>query len=261
MISMARLARGLLAAFLCGLALALQGCGGESDGRTQLAGAEMLPADVPLYVSIDTDLESEQWQAAQDLLDKFPGKDEFLNELKAELASEDVDFERDVRPVLGPEVGVALLDFDDDESYVALMRPKDEAKLNALLAKGDDPPVHAEIEGWTVIAESQAVLEQFRQEREGEKLSGSAAYEEAVGELPDDALVKVYFGGPQVQREIREGLTGEGAPQGLAQRFEAFESFAAALTAELRRLIEAGDRQGLERYLEGAREFRRGLDR
>jgi prephenate dehydrogenase len=31
--------------------------------------------------------------------------------------------------------------------------------------------------------------------------------------------------------------------------------------AELRRLIEAGDRQGLQRYLEAAREFRRGLDR
>lgn len=31
--------------------------------------------------------------------------------------------------------------------------------------------------------------------------------------------------------------------------------------SELRRLIEAGDRHGLERYLETAREFRRGLDR
>jgi prephenate dehydrogenase len=31
--------------------------------------------------------------------------------------------------------------------------------------------------------------------------------------------------------------------------------------AELRRLIEAGDRQALEHYLETAREFRRGLDR
>jgi hypothetical protein len=76
------------------------------------------------------------------------------------------------------------------------------------------------------------VLDRFRQERAGEKLSSSAPYEEAVGELPDDALVKAYFGGPQVQQAIREGLAGEGAPQGLAQRFEAFESFAAALTAE-----------------------------
>jgi prephenate dehydrogenase len=31
--------------------------------------------------------------------------------------------------------------------------------------------------------------------------------------------------------------------------------------ADLRRLIQAGDRQGLERYLDAAREFRRGLDR
>ena len=30
---------------------------------------------------------------------------------------------------------------------------------------------------------------------------------------------------------------------------------------DLRRLIETGDRQGLEHYLETAREFRRGLDR
>jgi hypothetical protein len=232
MITMARLARGLLAALLCGLALALQGCGGEGGGGTQLAGAEMVPADVPLYVSIDTDLASEQWRTAQDLLDKFPGKERLLNELKEELASEDVDFERDVRPVLGPELGVALLDFDDDDSYVGLMQPRDEAKLNALFEKDEDPPVHTEIEGWTVFAETQAVLDRFRQERAGEKLSSSAPYEEAVGELPDDALVKAYFGGPQVQQAIREGLAGEGAPQGLAQRFEAFESFAAALTAE-----------------------------
>ena len=31
--------------------------------------------------------------------------------------------------------------------------------------------------------------------------------------------------------------------------------------AELRQLVRSGDRQGLERYLEAAREFRRGLDR
>ncbi len=231
MIPMARRARGLLAAFLCGLVVAVPACGGDGGGTT-LSGAEMVPADVPLYVAIDTDLASAQWRAAQDLLEKFPGKEELLNKVKEELASEDVDFERDVRPVLGPELGVALLDFDDDDSYVALMQPKDEAKLNALLEKGDDPPVHTEIEGWTVFAETQAVLDRFRQERAGEKLSASGAYEEAVGELPGDALVKWYFGGPQVQRAIRDGVAGEGAPQGLAQRFEAFESFAAALTAE-----------------------------
>jgi Protein of unknown function (DUF3352) len=228
---MARRARGLLAAVLCLLALAAVGCGGDG-GSTTLSGAEIVPADVPLYVSFDTDLESEQWQAAQDLLDRFPGKERLLNEIERELASEDVDFERDVRPVLGPEVGVAWLDLDDDNTFVGLTQPQDEAKFNALLEKGDERLVHTEIEGWTVFAESQAVLDRFRREREGEKLSGSSAYEEAVGELPDDALVKLYVGGPGVQEEIRQGIAEEGAPQGFAQRFEAFESFAAALTAE-----------------------------
>ena len=41
---------------------------------------------------------------------------------------------------------------------------------------------------------------------------------------------------------------------------EALSSVASGV-AELRHLIEAGDRDGLERYLEVAREFRRGLDR
>jgi prephenate dehydrogenase len=41
---------------------------------------------------------------------------------------------------------------------------------------------------------------------------------------------------------------------------EALSSVESAV-AELRHLIEAGDRQGLERYLETAREFRRGIER
>jgi Protein of unknown function (DUF3352) len=232
MSAMERRARGLLVAVLCGLTLALQGCGGDGDGGTQLSGAEMVPAEVPLYVSIDTNLQSEQWQAAQDLLDKFPGKERLLDELRRELASEDVNFERDVRPVLGPEIGVAWLDIEDDDTFVGLMQPKDEAKLIDLLEKGDDPLVHTEVEGWTVFAETRSVLDRFRQQREGDKLSGSDAYEEAVSSLPEDALLKLYFGGPQVQAAIREGLTGEGVPPGLADRFEDLRSAALALTAE-----------------------------
>src|SRR5918992_327206 len=121
---------GVLAA---GLALAAASCGGSSDTKTTLSGAEMVPADVPLFVSIDTDLESEQWQTVQDLLDKFPGRDRLLAELKEELASEDVDFERDVRPALGPELGIALLDIEDGDTLVGLVQPEDEAKLSALL--------------------------------------------------------------------------------------------------------------------------------
>src|SRR5919108_5507462 len=173
--------RGLLAALLCGLALLAPACGGgDEETKTTLAGAEMVPADVPLFASVDTNLESEQWQAAQALLDEFPGKERFLNELKEELADDEVDFERDVRPVLGPEIGVAWLDIDDDNTFVGLMHPKDQAKLNALLEKGDDPLVHTDVEAWTVFGESEAVLERFRRGQASERLSENHAHRDAV---------------------------------------------------------------------------------
>jgi Protein of unknown function (DUF3352) len=224
--------RGLLVALLCGLALVAPACGSEDEAPEQtLAGAEMVPADVPLFVSIDTNLDSEQWQAAQALLDKFPGKERLLNELRKELAEDDVDFERDVRPVLGPELGVAWLDIDDEDTFVGLMQPKDPAKLTALLEKGKDPPVHTEIDGWTVFGETQAALDRFRRGQQGDTLSENDAYRDAVETLPEEAIVRAYFGGPQVQNAIREGLSDEGAPESLGQVAE-FRSAALALTAQ-----------------------------
>jgi hypothetical protein len=231
MITMAVRPRGLLAALLCGLVLVAPGCGGETDGTT-LSGAEMVPADVPLYVSIDTDLQSEQWQAAQDLLDKFPGKEKLVSRLREELAAENIDFERDVRPALGPELGVVWLDIEDEDAFIGLIQPEDEAKLAALLEKTDEPFVHTEIDGWTVFSDSQENLDRFRRTQSGEKLSESDAYSEAVSSLPEDALVKLYFGGPQVQAELRKTFSEQGLPDGLAERFSDLRSAALALTAE-----------------------------
>jgi Protein of unknown function (DUF3352) len=223
--------RQILGVFAAGLALTSASCGGGSDTRTTLSGAEMVPADVPLFVSIDTDLESEQWQTVQDLLDKFPGRDRLLAELKEELASEDVDFERDVRPALGPELGIALLDVEDEDTLVGLVQPEDEAKLSALLEKGDEPSVHTKVGDWTVIADSQAVLDRFQNAQSGEKLSDSEAYEDAVQSLPEEAILKLYAGGPQIRTAIDEGLAEEGLPASFGQ-FGDFRSAALALTAE-----------------------------
>jgi hypothetical protein len=232
MSSMADRRSGLLALLVLGLVLVASACGGEGDDGTTLSGAEMVPADAPLYISANTDLDSEQWQAAQDLLDRFPGKDELLAKLREDLSADDIDFERDVRPVLGPELGVVLLDIDDEDSFVGLIQPKDEAKFAALLEKSDEPLIHTEIDGWTVFSDSQAKLDQFRSAQSGDKLSESDVYEEAVSSLPEDALLKLYVGGPQVQQRVRSALSQQGVPAGLADRFDDLRSAAVALTAE-----------------------------
>ena len=58
----------------------------------------------------------------------------------AELEQDDVDFEQDVKPALGPELDIVVLDLGQgadapDPEVVALLQPGDPAKLDALLEK------------------------------------------------------------------------------------------------------------------------------
>ena len=83
--------RGRLALLLlAALAVLLGGCGGSKN--TAAAGASdvaaIVPADVPVLLALETDPESEQWRQAEQLLERFPGKDELFEELGRELSEE-----------------------------------------------------------------------------------------------------------------------------------------------------------------------------
>src|SRR5918995_5035975 len=149
----------------CLLALAVIGCGG-SDETSATGGdsaAGIAPASAAAYVAVDSDLDSDQWQQAQELLDRFPGKDRLLAELREELGEEDIDWERDIDPALGPETAIVVLDGEND--VVGLTKPDDRAKLDALLRRlnedGDSDYVLREIDGWTAIADTAEVLDAF----------------------------------------------------------------------------------------------------
>src|SRR5437588_17680 len=64
-----------LAGLGAALALLATACGGASNtsasGGSTTAGAAVTPASAPIYVSIDTDLSSGQWQSVDKLLDAF----------------------------------------------------------------------------------------------------------------------------------------------------------------------------------------------
>jgi hypothetical protein len=180
--------------FACALPVA--GCG--SGSATGEGAAGIVPAEVPVYVSIDTDFEGDQIQQARALLARFPGSAGLLRMLEAELEQGgDVDFQRDVRPALGTRLDFVLLDIPEpgsDPAVVVLLQPADEAKLDALLAKApaDSRPVKAEIEGWTVLAQNQSVIDRFEQKRGGETLGDSDAFKDAMDGLAEDALVRAY---------------------------------------------------------------------
>jgi hypothetical protein len=192
--------RALLAILVTGLALVAAGCGGGgSSSASSAAGADVAPASAPLFISLNTDIEGDQIETFRTLLDKFPGSAGLLRMALAELEQEDVDFEQDVKPALGPELDIVLLDLGPggeaaDPEVVALLQPDDPAKLDALLEKdtGGTPTVKEEVEGWTVLAESQAAIDRFKEMRSGGTLADSGRFADAMEGLPEDALARAY---------------------------------------------------------------------
>jgi predicted small secreted protein len=63
------------------VAFALAGCGGTTSGAGA-GGAEIVPADAPMYIAINSDADSEQWQAVNDLSNRFADKGEALKSVK-----------------------------------------------------------------------------------------------------------------------------------------------------------------------------------
>jgi hypothetical protein len=206
---------GLLAC-MAALLLAAGGCGGDSTTSAAGSGpgaAALVPADVAAFVSLNTDADSDQVQQLRDVAERFPIARDGLDRIVQELTAEDLSWEEDVDPAVGPELAIAVL--TDHESFVGLTQPDDVAKLNALLATADVEVMTREVQGWRVFGEADD-LDAFEAARGGESLADSDAYADAFDGLADDALAKVYVSGAAF-----EELAGElGAPAQSAGTFD-----------------------------------------
>src|SRR5919106_678880 len=179
------------------LVLALAGCGGGTEsGAVGGEAAGIVPASGALYVSGN------------------------------------IDFEADVKPALGPEVALAVLDFASDEpTFVGLTQPRDEQKFQNLLARSDEPTVSEVVDGWTVFANDQAAIDAFKEARDGETLADSVDFEETMDGL-EGGLVSVYANGAGLQSaaeqapDFPQGDFGACLPEGQ------FPSFGAVARAE-----------------------------
>ena len=215
------------ASFLVGLALVVAGCGGGGGGNALPAAAKVVPASAPALISVKTDFNSAQFKNALVLLRKFPGALPALRRLSAENGH--VDFARDVKPALGPEVDIVWLDLKNGgNNVVGLTQPKDEAKLKALVSQGPDESAIAEVNGWSVFADNRSKIDAFRRAASGDKLDGVSEFKDAMSRLDEKAAVRAYVAGEPVQREMDRGLQGSGAPPNLTHDLARMESISAA---------------------------------
>jgi hypothetical protein len=216
-------------------ALVAAGCGGSSGGGgsgSASGGPSVAPKSAVGYFSVDTNTDSAGWQKAEALLNRFPGKDQILAKFNASLKENGLDWNTDVKPALGDEVDLVWLDFQNHaHNLVGLTKPKDSAKFDALLSKASTPFVQEKVDGWTVFAKTQAVLDKFDQARSDGTLGDESAFSDPWNKLPADSIARAWVDGTTVQTALDRRLAASGAPVGTTKdQIGTLDSIAAAVT-------------------------------
>jgi hypothetical protein len=188
--------------------LALAACGGggggnEPAGQGATGAASVAPSGTELFISTNTDFQSDQWQNLEALAERFPA-------LKKALT--DPDFQRD-RDALGPEVALVVLRLADfsNEAFIGLTQTNDEAKLRQLLERDSDTPaVVEEIAGWQAFADKRDTLDRFKSARNTGTLDDDPVFTDAVDGLPADRLLSIYVSGKALADAIMKQLEKNG---------------------------------------------------
>lgn len=197
-------ARPLIVLLACLALLGAAGCGAQDEAGIP-AGAELVPADAPLFVAVNTDFDSGQWEQAGDLLDEFPDGVDLRAFIIDELSREGVDLE-DVQAAVGPQVNVVWLDARDDESFVGMTQPEDADRLRELFLSTGEELVFRDVEDWTAFADDERYLDALAAGLDEGSLAEDAAFVDAMARVAEDALVRGYFNGPAASPAVEEGV-------------------------------------------------------
>lgn len=234
--------RFLPAVLLASLALVLAACGSgssssSSGGGSVPAGASLMRSDLLGFAAVDSDLGSDQWQQLDKLWQKFPAHDSWLQQLKQSLAKDGLDYERDVKPALGPELDIGIApNGSSSPVVVGITKPDDPAKLKELATKTDNgstPSVTKDLgDGWWAVANKESDFDKVLK-GSGEPLSASDSLKTAMAKLPGDTLVRAYLDGPQLNALMKRQASSD--PSGLdasALGLDGLKYLAVSLSAE-----------------------------
>jgi hypothetical protein len=177
---------------LAGLALAA-GCGGEEEKTGALG---YVSPDAGAVLLVPTDLESEQAQRFERLLEPTLGAS--LRETLADVFSDnDVDFERDVEPLLGKTLVIAT-GITDDAGMLFALETTDGDKARDVLGRLDFGEF--EVAGDTVLYGAPEDVDAAIARHEAGDGFDPAAFEEAG----EDDLVRLYVS-PELVVEFADG--------------------------------------------------------
>lgn len=242
--------RRLAVAVAAASTVVLAGCGGGglvNSGSEPGRGAAFIPAGAPVYLEMSTDLSSPQWSMARDIAARFPGYEKLIGEAKASMAKDGVDFERDIRPILGEDAALAITDFNvarnSDPRYVAaidIADGKDDAVRRLITEDGKATAAGeyqgvtlyrqdggssyaAVVDGAVLIADSEeSTRGAIDAHRAGDSrtMAGSKRLREAFAGLPDEVLVQGFMDIGSVIKTVERQRGGGSAD--LTKQLESF---------------------------------------
>jgi hypothetical protein len=197
-----------LGLLLAALAFVLAGCGGTTNPSS--GAGDIVPASASLFVALNTDLGSSQWQTVDELASKFPDKQKAIDSINQQLLKKGLNWDRDLKPALGPELDVVMLDFAHPDETVALMQLKDEGAFERAVKKGNagDPSsklVYEKFHGWTVMSDKQTAIDAFKQASDAAKrtLSEDKTFSAAMAKA-GDGIFRAYVNGASVMSAARK---------------------------------------------------------
>jgi hypothetical protein len=193
--------------------IAVSGCGSDKAASGPLDDAlHYLPPKAPFAVAIDTKVTGGQYRAAGKIADRFPFAGTAEEQLKKQFErGGDVDFDRDVKPLLGNPFVVGAVDPArlEGDAYVGAIEVADGDKLKDLVEKAgadekgeksgatvyeDRTGNSYAIEGDVlVVAGSRKLLDDALERHDGDDTLTEDRFDSALGDLPKDSLVRSYF--------------------------------------------------------------------
>lgn len=134
----------LAAAGAVGGAALLAGCGSSaSAGSAPASIAGYIPSESPLYVQVSTDTSGSQWTKLIKLGTLFPGFGPMRAELNASLAREGINWDTDLKPLLGEAAALATTAVPDTSSVVQGALADPAAAAGRAAATAADQPMLA----------------------------------------------------------------------------------------------------------------------
>jgi hypothetical protein len=201
---------------LAAFAVAASGCGGSSSGSGDLGTVlAYVPADTPFALELDTDLSGPQYKALDSIVNRFPGADTIKALIKSQLTLgvKGVDFDKDVKPLLGNPAVISASDVgsflspSEQAGFVAALQVDDKDALQSLIDKThaakrgevagatvyqDQDSFFAVNDDVVVLAGSRSLLDAALKRADGGDHLSESDFEKGLDGLPEDALARVY---------------------------------------------------------------------